>query len=39
MIDMDWRQPFIDYLHEQKVRSDKNLSEQLICCAKSYVLV
>jgi hypothetical protein len=39
MIDVDWRQPFIDYLREQKVPSDKNLSEQLIRLAKSYVLV
>jgi ribonuclease HI len=39
MIDVDWRQPFIDYLSEQKVPSDKNLAEQLICRAKSYVLV
>jgi hypothetical protein len=39
MIDTDWRQPFIDYLSEQKVPSDKNLAEQLIRHAKSYVLV
>jgi hypothetical protein len=39
MIDVDWRQPFIDYLSEQKVPSDKNLAEQLILHAKSYVLV
>jgi hypothetical protein len=39
MIDVDWRQPFIDYLSEQKVPSDKNLAEQLIRWAKSYVLV
>jgi hypothetical protein len=39
MIDMDWRQPFIDYLSEQKVPSDKNLAEQLIRRTKSYVLV
>jgi hypothetical protein len=38
-IDVDWRQPFIDYLSEQKVPSDKNLAEQLIRRAKSYVLV
>jgi hypothetical protein len=24
MIDVDWRQPFINYIHEQKVPSDKN---------------
>jgi hypothetical protein len=30
MIDMDWRQPFIDYIREQKVPSNKNLVEQLI---------
>jgi hypothetical protein len=28
MIDVDWRQPFIDYIREQKVPSDKNLAEQ-----------
>jgi ribonuclease HI len=27
MIDVDWRQPFIDYIREQKVPSDKNLAE------------
>jgi hypothetical protein len=30
MIDVDWRQPFIDYICEQKVPTDKNLVEQLI---------
>jgi ribonuclease HI len=39
MIDVDWRQPFIDYLSEQKISSDKNLAKQLIRRAKSYVLV
>jgi ribonuclease HI len=39
MIDVDWRQPFIDYIREQKVPSEKNLAEQLIRQAKSYVLV
>jgi ribonuclease HI len=39
MIDVDWRQPFIDYICEQKVPADKNLAEQLIRRAKSYVLV
>jgi hypothetical protein len=39
MIDVDWRQPFIDYIHEQKVPSDKSSAEQLIRQAKSYVLV
>jgi hypothetical protein len=39
MIDVDWRQPFIDYIREQKVLSNKNLAEQLIRRAKSYVLV
>jgi hypothetical protein len=38
-IDVDWRQLFIDYIREQKVPMDKNLSEQLICRAKSYILV
>jgi hypothetical protein len=33
MIDMDWRQPFIDYIREL------NLAEQLIRRTKSYVLV
>jgi hypothetical protein len=39
MIDVDWRKPFINYIREQKVPSDKNLAEQLIRRAKSYVLV
>jgi ribonuclease HI len=39
MIDVDWRQPFIDYICEQKVPMDKNLAEQLIRRAKSYILV
>jgi ribonuclease HI len=39
MIDVDWRQPFIDYIREQKVLTDKNLAEQIIRQAKSYVLV
>jgi hypothetical protein len=38
MIDVDWRQPFIDYIRKKKVPTDKNLAEQLICRAKSYVL-
>jgi hypothetical protein len=38
MIDVDWRQPFIDYLSEQKIPSDKNFAEQLIRRVKSYVL-
>jgi ribonuclease HI len=39
MIDLDWRQPFIDYICEQRVPTDKNLAEQLVHRAKSYVLV
>jgi hypothetical protein len=39
MIDVDWQQSFIDYIREQKVPTDKNLAEQLIRRAKSYVLV
>jgi ribonuclease HI len=39
MIDVDWRQPFIDYIYEQKVPSYKNLAEQIVRRAKSYVLV
>jgi ribonuclease HI len=39
MIDVDWRQPFIDYSREQKVPTDKNLADQVIRRAKSYVLV
>jgi hypothetical protein len=39
MIDVDWRQPFIDYISEQKVTTDKNLAEQITRRAKSYVLV
>jgi hypothetical protein len=30
MIDVDWQQPFIDYICEQKVPTDKNLAEQII---------
>jgi ribonuclease HI len=39
MIDVDWRQPFVEYIREQKVPSDKSSAEQLIRRAKSYVLV
>jgi hypothetical protein len=39
MIDVDRQHPFIDYIREQKVPSDKNLAEKLVCRAKSYVLV
>jgi hypothetical protein len=39
MIDANWRQPFIDYLSKKKVPLDKNMAEQLICGAKSYILV
>jgi hypothetical protein len=39
MIDVNWRQPFIDYIREQKVPADKNVAEQLVCRAKAYVLV
>jgi hypothetical protein len=39
MIDVDWRQPFIDYIREQKVPTDKNLAEQIILHAKSKILV
>jgi ribonuclease HI len=39
MIDVDWRQPIIDHIREQKIPSDKNMAEQLIRRAKSYVLV
>jgi hypothetical protein len=39
MIAVDWRQPFIDYIREQKVPTDKNLAKQLVRRAKSYVLV
>jgi ribonuclease HI len=39
MIDVDWRQPFINDIREQKVPLDKNLAEHLIRRAKSYVLV
>jgi hypothetical protein len=38
MIDVDWRQPFIDYIREQKVPFDKNVAEQLVHRARSYVL-
>jgi ribonuclease HI len=39
MIDVDWRQPFIDYIGEKKISADKKLTKQLIRRAKSYVLV
>jgi hypothetical protein len=39
MIDVDWRQPFIDYIRQQKVPSDKNMAEQLVRRAKTYILV
>jgi hypothetical protein len=39
MINVDWIQPFINYIREQKVPSDKNKAEQLIRKAKTYVLV
>jgi ribonuclease HI len=39
MIGVDWQQPFINYIREQKVPSDKSSVEQLIRRAKSYVLV
>jgi hypothetical protein len=39
MIDVDRWKPFIDYIHEKKVPSDKNLAEQLVHRAKYYVLV
>jgi hypothetical protein len=39
MIDVDWRQPFINYIREQKVPFDKNVTEQLVRQAKAYVLV
>jgi hypothetical protein len=39
MIDVDWRQPFVDYIREQKVPSDKNTAEQLVRRANTYVLV
>jgi hypothetical protein len=39
MIDVDWRQPFVDYIREQKIPTVKNLAEQIICRAKFYVLV
>jgi hypothetical protein len=39
MIDVDWRQPFMDYIREQKVPTDKNLAEQLVCRTKYYVLI
>jgi hypothetical protein len=39
MIDVDWRQPFIDYICKQTIPADKKLAEQLIRRTKSYVLV
>jgi hypothetical protein len=39
MIDVDYRQTFIDYIREQKVPSDKSSAKQLVHWAKSYILV
>jgi len=39
MINVDWRQPFIDYIKEQKVPSDKSEAERITRRAKIYVLV
>jgi hypothetical protein len=39
MFDVDWRQPFIDYICEKKVPSDKNMAQELVRRAKTYVLV
>jgi hypothetical protein len=39
MIDIDWRQPLIEYIREQKIPFDKNMAEQLIRQAKTFVLV
>jgi hypothetical protein len=39
MIDVDWRQPFIDYIREQKVPTDKKLAKQIIRLAKFYMLI
>jgi ribonuclease HI len=38
MLDVDWRQPFIDYIRGQKVPTNTNFAEQIIRQAKSYVL-
>jgi hypothetical protein len=38
MLDVDWRQPFIDYIRGQKVPTNTNFAEQIIRRAKSYVL-
>jgi hypothetical protein len=39
MINVDWRQHFIDYIREQQIPSNKNVAEQLIRRAKTFVLV
>jgi ribonuclease HI len=39
MVVVDWLQSFIDYIREKKVPSNMNLAEQLVCRARSYVLV
>jgi hypothetical protein len=36
MTDVDWRQPFIDYICEKKVPSNKNEAKQLVRRAKTY---
>jgi hypothetical protein len=39
MIDVDWRQPFIDYIRKQKVPSNKINARQLVNRAKTSILV
>src|SRR5688572_26132791 len=39
MIEVDWRTPFIDYIKDRKLPSDKNQAEQISRRGKNYVLV
>ena len=39
MIEVDWRTPFIDYIKDHKLQSDKNKAEQISQRVKNYVLV
>src|SRR5688572_4732893 len=39
MIEVDWRTPFIDYIKDHQLPSDRNKAEQISRRAKNYVLV
>lgn len=39
MIEVDWRTPFIDYIKDHQLPSDRNKAEQISRCVKNYILV